>query len=116
MERRRRERVSIAIAVLVTSLDPHVTCKERGMTIDVSSNGALVRISHPIPFDTRVRLDIANSNRVAGGRVVGCDRDGQGHWRVRVQLLQQTGNFWGLKCPPKDWEDRGSLDIQEWYR
>jgi hypothetical protein len=115
MERRRRQRVPVPIAIFVTSLKPDETIKERGIPIDVSSNGAQLRMGRFLPADIRLRIDTLN-NRVAGACVISCDPDGQQQWRGRVQLLQQTGNFWGLKCPPKDWEDQDSLDMQEWHR
>jgi hypothetical protein len=88
MERRRRQRVSVSIPVLLTSIDPHEKFKEEKITIDVSSNGAQLRIGRSLPPDTRLRIDLLNSNRVAGACVICCDPDGQQHWRVRVQLLQ----------------------------
>ncbi len=116
MERRRRERVSVSIGILITSLDSREACKEQGgITIDVSSKGAQIRLGRPLAPDTRVRIDILNSKRVAGARVISCDPDGPQHWCVRVELLQQTGNFWGLKCPPKDWEERPRLAVDEWH-
>jgi hypothetical protein len=87
MERRGRQRVSVPIAILVTSLEPHEKLKERGVSIDVSSNGAQLRMGRSLPPDARLRIDILNSGRVAGARVICCDPEGQQHWRVRVQLL-----------------------------
>jgi hypothetical protein len=102
-ERRRRTRICLCAPIMVRSLDPDVKCHATGDTIDVSSSGALLRLPLLVLPGTRLRLDLLNSDRVTEARVIRCDRNGK-TWRVRVQLLQQTGNFWDVKIPPTDWD------------
>jgi hypothetical protein len=114
-EFRRRARITLSVPVMVTSLDTGVKCQAMCDTVDVSSNGALLRLRHTLPLGTRLRLDILHSNQVTEARVIRCDMDGTRAWKIGIQLLQQTGNFWGVKCPPKDWDGSKSADDGHWY-
>jgi hypothetical protein len=114
-ELRRRARITLSVPVIVTSLDTGVKYQVMCDTLDVSSNGALLRLRCFLPLDTRLRLDILHSSQVTEARVTRCDMDGARAWKVGVQLLQQTGNFWGVKSPPKDWDGSGSGDDGRWY-
>lgn len=113
IERRRRQRIPLAVPLMVVSLDPGLKFSAVCETIEVSSSGAQLRVSRSLPPGTRLRLDILNSDKITQARVVRSDSDGKGGWRVRVELLQQTGNFWGVKSPPADWmaslQDRDDL-------
>jgi hypothetical protein len=114
-ELRRRARITLSVPVMVTSLDTGVKYQSMCDTLDVSSNGALLRLRCSLPLDTRLRLDILHSSQVTEARVIRCDRDGARAWKVGIQLLQQNGNFWGVKCPPNDWDGSRSGDDDHWY-
>ena len=107
-ERRRRTRVPLSVPVIVTSLDKHIKFHETCETLDISSGGAQLRLSCALPTGTRVRLDILNCDRVTQGWVVRSGPYGKKGWRVGVQLIEQTGNFWGISAPPKDWQESRS--------
>ena len=111
-ERRRRKRVTLSVPILVTSQDPGLKLQAVCDTIDVSSNGAQFRLPIQLPPGTRLRLDILHSNRFTNARVVRSFPGGGKAWKVGVELLHQTGNFWGLISPPKDWE---TADNWDWY-
>ena len=114
-ELRRRARITLSAPVMVTSLDTGVKYQAMCDTLDVSSNGALLRLRCSLPLDTRLRLDILHSSQVTEARVIRCERDGARAWKVGIQLLQQNGNFWGVKCPPNDWDGSRSGDDDHWY-
>jgi hypothetical protein len=114
-ELRRRARITLSVPVMVTSLDTGVKYQSMCDTLDVSSNGALLQLRCSLPLDTRLRLDILHSSQVTEARVIRCDRDGARAWKVGIQLLQQNGNFWGVKCPPNDWDGSRSGDDDHWY-
>ena len=102
-ERRGRTRIALSVPLLITSLDPNVKFQAIGDALDVSSSGVQLRLSTSLPAGTRVRLDILNSDRVTEGHVVRSVTDGTKRWNTGIQLLEQTGNFWDVTAPPKDW-------------
>src|SRR6476619_3055339 len=114
-ELRRRARVALSVPVMVTSLETGGKYQAMCDTLDVSSGGALLRIRLSLPVNSRLRLDILHSNQVTEARVIRTEKEGIKGWTVGIQRLQQTGNFWGVKFPPKDWEGSRSGDDGHWY-
>jgi hypothetical protein len=81
-EHRRRARITLSVPVMVTSLDTGVKCQAMCDTVDVSSNGALLRLRHTLPLGTRLRLDVLHSNQVTEARVIRCDMDETRAWKI----------------------------------
>ena len=100
---RRCTRIDLSVPLIITSLDPAVKFQGMVETLDVSSSGVRLRLSYALPPGTRVRLDIAHTDRMTEGHVVWAKPDGKYRWKVGVKLLEQTGNFWGVTAPPADW-------------
>ena len=111
-EHRRRQRIPLSVPVMVTGLDRALRVETICETIDVSSSGALLLMHCYLPQDMQLRLDILNTDRITHARVVQCDPDGRKGWRVRVQLVQQTGNFWAVKLPPTDWNAWAPVSLE----
>lgn len=114
-EFRRRARIALSVPVMVTSLETGVKYQAMCDTLDVSSNGALLRLRCSLPLETRLRLDVLHSSQVTEARVIRCDAESPRAWKVGIQLLQQTGNFWRVTAPPKDWDGSRSKDDGHWY-
>jgi hypothetical protein len=74
MDRRREERTVVNMPVLVTELDPPGQAPERGLLIDVSKNGMLVRISHSM--NSGALLKVQTPDLLTLGEVVRCQPDG----------------------------------------
>ena len=100
---RQRTRIALSVPLLVTSIDPNVRFESLCDAIDVSSSGVQLRLSRSLAVGTRLRLDILHTDRITLGRVVSSRSLGRYTWRMGIQLVEQTGNFWGLIAPPADW-------------
>jgi hypothetical protein len=74
MNRRREERTVVNMPVLVTELDPPGQAPQRGLLIDVSKNGMLVRISHRM--NSGALLKVQTPDLLTLGEVVRCQPDG----------------------------------------
>lgn len=99
---RRSSRVTWQIPVLLTSLDPNIVFRAQCKTLVVNLHGCGLRITSTLPRGTRVQLQV--SGNVITGRVVDSvwyARDKK-LWMLGIEL-DQPGNFWGIKDPPKDW-------------
>jgi hypothetical protein len=74
MERRREPRTVVNMPVLVTELDPPGQPPERGLLINVSKNGMLVRISHSM--NSGALLKVQTPDILTLGEVVRCQPEG----------------------------------------
>ena len=101
--RRKTQRVSLAVPLLISSRSPQLKFHGGGETVNVSMDGALIKVLKPLPYGATIRIDIPNTNRHSVARVIrmeGSERDG---WKIGVQLMQPPGNFWDIASPPRSW-------------
>lgn len=104
LNRRRSQRLPLAIPLFVTSLDPEIEYGEPCETTSVNSHGISLRAGRPLRAGTWVRLDLSCSSRVTSARVLGC-RASQIRpqtWHIAMEL-EEAHNFWGIREPPRDW-------------
>ncbi len=101
---RRSQRVSLAVPVLVTSLDPDRPYRESCSTFVVNSHGCGLRAPQPLPLHTQVRLDVGAGKTSAQARVVMCApaKDEKDVWELGIEL-DSPQNIWGIQFPPSDW-------------
>ena len=101
---RRSQRVSVALPVLVTSLDPETPYSEHCITFMVNRHGCGLRAPQPIGPKTPVQLDIGPGKRSATAHVVMCTaiRGKKDLWELGIEL-DVPENLWGFHFPPADW-------------
>lgn len=101
---RRSQRVSVALPVLLTSLDPETPYSEHCITFVVNRHGCGLRAPQPIGPKTPVRLDVGPGKRSAAARVVMCAaiRGKKDLWELGIEL-DVPENLWGFHFPPTDW-------------
>ena len=113
-ERRRSQRIPLAVPLFARSLDPLATFYGRVHTLQVSSHGCVLHAPRPLKRGTELRLDVLSSNRTTTARVIHSDPTGT-HlktWTVALEL-DKPANFWGVQSPPSNWLE--ILD-QSWSR
>ena len=100
---RRSSRVSAAVPILVTSLEPGAHFSEVCETLVVSAHGCALR--SPIKLKAGAPLHLHSKNgRQATAKVVSClpsAADGHG-WQLGAKL-DRPENFWELTTCPNDW-------------
>ncbi len=101
---RRSQRVSLAVPVLLTSLDPKITYSESCRTFTVNRHGCGLRAPQPLAVQTPVRLDVGPGKASAQARVVMCApaKDEKDVWEMGIEL-DSPENIWGIQFPPSDW-------------
>jgi hypothetical protein len=100
---RRGTRIPCRLLVTLRSLDPTRPFSEAGTVILIDPQGCSVRLGRPVEVGTAVRLEgLPNCNITA--RVVNCISFGEHEkfWLLGM-ALDEPGNVWGVKTPPKDW-------------
>ncbi len=100
LAQRRSQRVTLALPVLVTSLEPRVPFQETCETIAISVHGCSVRAPRSLETGVPVRLELPSGKRSATGRVVMGGRrtkDGKS-WEIGLEL-DPPSNLWGIAFP-----------------
>jgi len=101
---RRSTRVRVEIPLRVTTLPPAEAFTEDTHTLVVNPQGCGIKVSHPLPIQTWVRLDGLPGGMSVRARVANCLPLGTGGKAFLVGLALETpGNVWGLPSPPEDW-------------
>ena len=102
-ERRRSQRIALAVDLYVVSLDPSVSFRGRLNTIQVSRHGCLVGTRRPFRRGTLLRVELFDTNRSTTAQVVHSDptRTYTRMWNVALELAE-PGNFWGIDSPPQN--------------
>ncbi len=103
-ERRRSQRISLSVPIVVRSLDFPPTFRGNLHTVEVSGHGCVLHALQPFKRNSRLRLDILHHNRTTTARVVHSEPSGPRvtKWKVALEL-DKPGNFWSLSAPPPDW-------------
>ena len=103
-DRRRSQRISLSVPLLVVSLDPNLDFSAHLNTREVSGHGCLLSSRRPFRSGTRLRLHLLNDNRTITADVIRSLPVGifLSLWKVALEL-NKPGNFWGVPSPPQDW-------------
>ena len=87
MERRRHERHTLSLSLVMASQDPMFRFNGRCEVIDVSASGVGVRAGWVLPPGTPIRLATLGSVHIAAGRVVRTNPLNQGGgWHLGVKF------------------------------
>ena len=103
LNRRKSERVPLTEPVWLTLEEKGRKQHEVAETVNVSSDGALVRVRRPYPVGSRLRVDVPQTGQHTLARVVRVEAPRPGIWHLGLQLLQLPSNFWGVRTPPRSW-------------
>ena len=105
-ERRRSQRIPLAVPIDVTSVTPSQVFGGRCNTIDVSFHGCQFFITRPFKHGERLLICIPDTQRTTSAHVIRSMPAMPGMsvrlWKVAVDLTQ-PGNFWEVESPPPDW-------------
>src|SRR4051812_14884172 len=101
---RRGTRITVHIAVMVTSLDATRWFSESAIAVLVNPNGCAVQIARSLDLGTAVLLEGLPHDTVASAKVANCTAlaEGERLWLVGL-ALHESGNVWGVEKPPEDW-------------
>lgn len=109
-ERRRSQRISLMVPLVVSGLSSRCKFAEYCKTLQINSYGCQIRSSRPLKAGTQVRLDVMddNANRVTTAYVVHSElvlteaEKDVNFWNTGL-ALDKPGNVWCVPSPPEDW-------------
>ena len=100
-ERRRSQRVHLAIPVEVGWQENHVRVSEHAETEVLNAYGALLRMKPHLPIPIDVELSKPREGLSTSARVVGFrEPTPKGLLGVAVELAAPSETFWGIRFPP----------------
>lgn len=99
-DRRRSHRMPCAVPVLLQSLDPDVTFAARGVMLEVSAHGCVVRAPRPFMSGVRLNLQLFSSRRLAAARVVRSIPADADVWNVGIEF-DGPSRLIGALCSPR---------------
>lgn len=105
-ERRRSQRVQLAIPVYVRGKMRGADFEEATATISVSANGCLLLLRKLVERGQQVHLINPQTTEELPCRVVNTGRREKGKSEVGLEFLEASPHFWRIAFPPADWDPR----------
>jgi hypothetical protein len=103
-ERRRTQRVQIAMPVIVRCKDAKPTFEERAQTVSVNANGCLIRIQAAVVRAQKVYLVNPQTTEELPCTVMFVGKKDAGKTEVGLEFSESSPLFWRISFPPEDWD------------
>jgi len=102
-ERRRGQRVTLRIKVLVHVALQGKATSFAAATMSVSPDGALVVIERGLPIDTRLVLEHSGTRERVACRIARQPREMPEGFHVTLEFDSPAPDFWKIAFPPAGW-------------
>lgn len=103
-ERRRSQRVNIAMPVLVRGKRAGQPFEEQALTISVSAHGCMVRVATPLTRSQEVAIVNVKTAEELPCKVTFLGQKEGGKTEVGVEFSEASPLFWRIAFPPEDWD------------
>jgi hypothetical protein len=103
-ERRRTQRVHIAMTVIVRAKEAKPPFEEKTQTVSVNANGCLIRLQNPINRGAKVFLVNPNTTEELPCTVMFLGKKDGGKTEVGIEFSEASPLFWRISFPPEDWD------------
>jgi hypothetical protein len=102
-ERRRTQRVQIAMPVIVRCKDGK-TFEEKTTTVSVNANGCLIKLQAPVVRTQKIYLVNPNTSEELPSTVMFVGKKDGTKFEVGVEFAEASPLFWRISFPPEDWD------------
>jgi len=103
-ERRRTQRVQIAMPVIVRLKDGKTPFEEKTHTVSVNANGCLVRVQGTLIRGQKVSLINPQTTEELPCTVMFLGKKDAGKTEVGMEFTEASPLFWRISFPPEDWD------------
>jgi hypothetical protein len=103
-ERRRTQRVQIAMPVIVRSKDAKPPFEEKALTVSVNANGCLIRIQAVVVRTQKIFLVNPQTTEELPCTVMFVGKKDAGKTEVGLEFSEASPLFWRISFPPEDWD------------
>ncbi|HXX43432.1 MAG TPA: PilZ domain-containing protein [Candidatus Acidoferrales bacterium] len=103
-ERRRSQRVNIAMPVLVRGKRGGQPFEEQALTISVNAHGCMVRLSTPVTRMQEIAIVNVKTAEELPCKVTFLGQKEGGKTEVGFEFTEPSPVFWRIAFPPEDWD------------
>ena len=103
-ERRRTQRVHIAMTVIVRAKESKPAFEEKTQTVSVNANGCLIRLQNPINRGAKIFLVNPHTTEELPCTVMFLGKKDGGKTEVGIEFAEASPLFWRISFPPEDWD------------
>jgi hypothetical protein len=103
-ERRRTQRVQIAMPVIVRCKEGKHPFDEKTQTVSVNANGCLIRLQATVVRGQQVSLINPNTTEELPCAVIFLGKKDGGKTEVGLEFAEASPLFWRISFPPEDWD------------
>lgn len=103
-ERRRTQRVQIAMPVIVRCKEAKSPIEEKTHTISVNANGCLIRLQAQVIRTQKIFLVNPNTTEELPCTVIFLGKKDAGKTEVGLEFSEASPLFWRISFPPEDWD------------
>ena len=103
-ERRRSQRVNIAMPVLVRGKRGGQPFEEQALTISVNAHGCMVRVATPLTRLQEVAIVNIKTAEELPCKVTFLGQKEGGKTEVGFEFSEASPVFWRIAFPPEDWD------------
>ena len=103
-DRRRTQRVQIAMPVIVRSRDAKPPFEEKAHTVSVNANGCLVKVQAPLLRAQKILIVNPNTTEELPCTVMFVGKKDGGKTEVGLEFAEASPLFWRISFPPEDWD------------
>jgi len=103
-ERRRTQRVRIAMSVLVRAKSGNKSFEEETQTISVNAHGCVMRLAARVERGQEVSLVNAKTAEELPCTVIFIGQQDRGKTEIGVEFAEPSPLFWRIAFPPVDWD------------
>lgn len=103
-DRRRTQRVQIAMPVIVRCRDSKPPFEEPTQTVSVNANGCLLRLQAPVLRTQKVLLVNPRTTEELPCTIIFLGKKDGGKTEVGLEFTEASPLFWRISFPPDDWD------------
>ena len=103
-ERRRSQRVNIAMPVLIRGKRAGQAFEEKAFTISVNAHGCMIRMATPVNRLQEVAIVNVKTAEELPCKVTFLGQKEAGKTEVGLEFSEPSPLFWRIAFPPEDWD------------
>lgn len=103
-ERRRTQRVQIAMPIIVRSRESKPPFEEKTQTVSVNANGCLIRLQGAVVRTQKLFLVNPQTTEELPCTVMFLGKKDAGKTEVGIEFAEASPLFWRISFPPEDWD------------
>lgn len=103
-DRRRTQRVHIAMPIIVRCRDAKPPFEENTHTVSVNANGCLLRLQAPVVRTQKLLLLNPRTTEELPCTVIFMGKKDGGKTEVGIEFAEASPLFWRISFPPDDWD------------